>query len=62
MTQADWEKVRVQAAIAAMQSYCSIQMGFTDYPDSQVAGLAVKQADALIKELQKENYMTILYN
>lgn len=54
MTQEYWEKVRVQATIAAMQSYCSIQRVFVDYSESQVARLAVKQADALIEELQKE--------
>lgn len=54
MEQTNWEQVRIQAAIAAMQGYCSIEKVFAAYPKSQVAGLAVQQADALIKELQKE--------
>lgn len=50
----DWEQVRIQAAIAAMQGLCSNSaiMQKLDYYDR--AELAVGQADALIEELKKK--------
>lgn len=54
MTSEDWEIIRAHAAIAAMQGYCSMEMVFDDYSEPLIAGLAVKQADALIEELKKE--------
>lgn len=65
MEQIDWEKARVQAAIAAMQGilaniyingsysdgYCT---KYTTMSRNKVANDAVVYADALIKELKKE--------
>ena len=49
--QHDWDALRNQAAIAAMQGVmnCSI-----DYNKETIARLAVEQADALIEELKKK--------
>lgn len=47
----DWRRVKIQAAIAAMQGFCanpSVEMLLHD-----MAKLSVEQADALIKELKK---------
>lgn len=48
----DWEKIRVQAAIAAMQGILANPEG-TMYKHD-VAPLAVWYADALLAELKKE--------
>lgn len=48
----DWQKVRIKAAIAAMQGFCSnssIEMTIND-----MAKLSVEQADDLIEELKKK--------
>jgi hypothetical protein len=49
----DWERVRIDAAIAAMQGFCA-NPAFEDASCRQVAELSASQADALIAELQKE--------
>lgn len=54
MKQTNWEQVRIQAAIAAMQGYCSAEVILAKFPESKVAAYAVMQADALIVELKKE--------
>lgn len=48
----DWQKVRIQAAIAAMQNLCGCEK-YWSYPEEDIAKYAIKQADALIEELQK---------
>lgn len=60
----DWQKVRIQAAIAAMQGMlsndCSVQsvMDMSEkvhrLPSDILATMAVSQADALVKELKGE--------
>lgn len=47
----NWQSVRTQAAIAAMQGVMGF-FGSIDYNRETIAKLAVEQADALIKELQ----------
>lgn len=47
----NWQSVRTQAAIAAMQGVMNF-FGSIDYNKETIAKLAVEQADALIKELQ----------
>ena len=49
----DWEKVRIQAAIAAMQGVMNF-FGSLDYNIETIAEQAVKQADALVEELKKK--------
>lgn len=49
----DWQKVRIQAAIAAMQNLCGCER-FWSYPEEDIAKYSVRQADALIAELKKE--------
>jgi hypothetical protein len=49
----DWEALRNQAAIAAMQGVMNF-FGSIDYNRETIARLAVEQADALIEELRKE--------
>lgn len=49
----DWEQVRIQAAIAAMQGYIGGN-SVLGMDDDEIAKWAVKQADALIEELKKE--------
>ena len=48
----DWQQVRIQAAIAAMQNLCGCER-FRSYPEEDIAKYSVKQADALIEELKK---------
>lgn len=48
----DWQHVKVQAAIAAMQGFCSNDK-FCVYTEGDIAKYAVKQANALIEELKK---------
>lgn len=49
----DWERVRIKAAIAAMQGiYASPLLVI---PMDDIAKISVEQADALIKELKKRN-------
>ena len=60
----DWQKVRIQAAIAAMQGMlsndCSVQsvMDMSEkvhrLPGDILATMAVSQADALVEELKGE--------
>ena len=59
----DWQQVRIQAAIAAMQGFCNIChdsvireiQGSSDKERSNVISfLAVRMADALVKELKGE--------
>ena len=49
----EWQGVRIQAAIAAMQGVMNF-FGSIDYNRDTIAKLAVEQADALIEELKKE--------
>jgi hypothetical protein len=49
----EWQGVRIQAAIAAMQGVMNF-FGAIDYNKDTIAKLAVEQADALIAELRKE--------
>lgn len=48
-----WRDVRERAAIAAMQGVMNF-FGSIDYNRDTIAELAVKQADALIAELNKK--------
>lgn len=47
----DWQHVKVQAAIAAMQGICANPTG--DLKINDIAKIAVEQANALIEELKK---------
>ena len=49
----EWQSVRIQAAIAAMQGVMNF-FGSIDYNRETIAELAVAQADALIAELKKK--------
>ena len=49
----EWQNVRIQAAIAAMQGVMNF-FGSIDYNRETIAKLAVEQADALIEELKKK--------
>ena len=49
----EWQGVRIQAAIAAMQGVMNF-FNSINYNRETIAKLAVEQADALIKELRKE--------
>ena len=49
----EWQGVRIQAAIAAMQGVMNF-FGSIDYNRETIAKLAVEQADALIAILKKE--------
>ena len=49
----EWQDVRIQAAIAAMQGVMNF-FGSIDYNRETIARLAVAQADALIEELKKK--------
>lgn len=53
VVQQDWEEVRIQAAIAAMQSIAD-SLGSIDYNKELIVKHAVELADALIAELQKK--------
>lgn len=48
----DWQQVRIQAAISAMQCLLSNDK-FCVYSEKDIAKYAVKQSDALIEELKK---------
>ena len=48
----NWEEVRVNAAIAAMQGICGNQ-DRVDIYKATIAEVSVKLADALIEELKK---------
>ena len=52
----DWEKVRNQAAIAAMQSFIGkFNINIRDRNDCEkIAKLSIEQADELIKQLKKK--------
>lgn len=45
----DWQQVRIQAAIAAMQGYCAN----VDVEHCLIAELSVEQADALVEKLKE---------
>lgn len=49
----EWQGVRIQAAIAAMQGVMNF-FGSIDYNRETIAELAVAQADALIEVLKKK--------
>ena len=49
----EWQYVRIQAAIAAMQGVMNF-FGSIDYNKETIARLAVEQADALIEVLKKK--------
>ena len=49
----EWQGVRIQAAIAAMQGVMAF-FGSIDYNKDTIAELAVAQADALIKQLKEK--------
>ena len=48
-----WQDLRERAAIVAMHGIMNF-FGSLDYSKETIAGLAVKQADALIKQLKKK--------
>ena len=48
----DWEKVRIDAAIAVMGAI--IERHITEIHEEYLAKYAVRQADALVAELQKK--------
>lgn len=59
----DWQQVRIQAAIAAMQGFCNIchdsvirEIQENSYKERSnvISFLAVRMADALVKELKGE--------
>ena len=49
----EWQGVRIQAAIAAMQGVMNF-FGSIDYNRETIAKLAVEQADALIDKLNEK--------
>lgn len=49
----EWQGVRIQAAIAAMQGVMNF-FGSIDYNRETIAELAVEQADALIEQLKEK--------
>lgn len=49
----EWQGVRIQAAIAAMQGVMNF-FGSIDYNRETIARLAVEQADALIDKLKEK--------
>ena len=49
----EWQGVRIQAAIAAMQGVMNF-FGSIDYNRETIAKLAVEQADALIEKLKEK--------
>ena len=49
----EWQYVRIQASIAAMQGVMNF-FGSIDYNRETIAKLAVEQADALIKQLKEK--------
>ena len=49
----EWQGVRIQAAIAAMQVVMT-RFGSIEYNKETIAKLAVEQADALIDKLKKK--------
>lgn len=56
----EWRQTRIQAAIAAMQGFCSntdilriVKDDNKDKPSTVLAKISVEQANALIEELKK---------
>ena len=49
----DWNQVRIQAAIAAMQALRS-NTGYNKFSDVEIAKYSMRYANALIEELKKE--------
>lgn len=49
----DWQQVRIQAAIAAMQGFCANKISLEKCTYDERVNLSVRQADALIEELKK---------
>ena len=54
----NWEEVRVNAAIAAMQGLLVNASYTTPNRESAIARLAIEQADALINELRSNSAPT----
>lgn len=50
----DWQQLRIQVSLVIMQGLCSNSVVMQQFDYSERAELAVKQADALIQELQKD--------
>ena len=50
----DWEQVRIQASIAAMQSIAD-SLGSIDYNKELIAKHAIELADALVEELKRSD-------
>ena len=48
----DWNQVRIQAAIAAMQALRS-NTGYNQFSDVEIAKFSVNYANALVEELKK---------
>jgi hypothetical protein len=51
----NWEQIRIQSAICAMQGLCSNPVVVQQFDYNERAEVAVKQADSLIEELKKRN-------
>lgn len=49
----DWNQVRIQASIAAMQALRS-NTGYNQFSDVEIAKFSVNYANALVEELKKE--------
>lgn len=50
----DWQQIRIQAAIAAMQGICTNDEAFVNMSNGLIARNSVGLADALVKELKGE--------
>ena len=50
----DWQQVRIQAAIAAMQGICTNDEAFVNMSNGLIVRNSVGLADALVKELKGE--------
>lgn len=48
----DWKKVRIKAAIAAMQGICANDETFVNMSDELIAKNSIGIADVLVKELK----------
>ena len=55
MDEVNWEKVRIDAAIAAMQATMTAEYLGTGQSPSLTAEKAVLYADELVEELKKKN-------
>lgn len=50
----DWQQVRIQASIAAMQGICANDEAFVNMSNGLIVRNSVGLADALVKELKGE--------